>query len=95
MWFFSVYSITGQELSCLDHGMSSFACSKIQIAADKKNLKNDYSGWWPAIAFLRLFLFHSLLRLTFFLSQNKKALKERERMKELELELVEEALQLQ
>ena len=33
--------------------------------------KKDFSGWRPAIAFLYLFLFHSLLRLTSFLSQYK------------------------
>ena len=39
----------------------------------QQNLKKkDFSGWRPVIAFLYLFLFHSLLRLTFFLSQNKK-----------------------
>ena len=37
----------------------------------RQNLKKDFSGWRPAIAFLYLFLFHSLLRLTSFLSQNK------------------------
>ena len=34
--------------------------------------KKDFSGWRPTIAFLYLFLFHSLLRLTSFLSQYKK-----------------------
>ena len=33
--------------------------------------ENDFSGWRPAIAFLYLSLFHFLLCLTFFLSQNK------------------------
>ena len=33
--------------------------------------KEDYSGWRPAIALLYLFLFHSLLRLTSFLSRYK------------------------
>ena len=33
--------------------------------------KKDFSGWQPAIVFLYLFLFHSLLRLTSFLSQSK------------------------
>ena len=38
----------------------------------RQNLKKKrLSGWRPAIAFLYLFLFHSLLRLTSFLSQNK------------------------
>ena len=33
--------------------------------------KKDFSGWRPAIAFVYLFLFHSLLRLTSFFSQYK------------------------
>ena len=33
--------------------------------------KKDFSGWRPAIAFLHLFIFHSLLRLTSFPSQYK------------------------
>ena len=36
-----------------------------------KSQKKKTSGWRPAIAFLYLFLFHSLLCLTSFLSQNK------------------------
>ena len=35
----------------------------------KTNKKKDFSGWQPPIAFLYLFLCHSLLRLTSFLSQ--------------------------
>ena len=34
-------------------------------------LKTKLPGWRPSIAFLYLFLFHSLLRLTSFLSQNQ------------------------
>ena len=34
-------------------------------------LKTKLPGWRPSIAFLNLFLFHSLLRLTSFLSQNQ------------------------
>ena len=34
--------------------------------------KKTFRGWRPAIAFLYLFLFHSLLRLTSLLSQNRK-----------------------
>ena len=34
--------------------------------------EKDFSSRWPAIAFLHLFCFHSLLCLTSFLSQNKK-----------------------
>ena len=41
------------------------------ILKSDKISENDFSGWRPAIAFLYLFLFHSLLRLTPFLSQNK------------------------
>ena len=37
-----------------------------------KRLRKEFSGWRHAIAFLYLFLFHSLLRLTSFLSQYKK-----------------------
>ena len=37
----------------------------------KKKKKKNFSGRRPAIAFLYLFLFHSLLRLTSFLSQYK------------------------
>ena len=33
--------------------------------------KKDFLGWRPAITFLYLFLFHPLLRLSFFLSENK------------------------
>ena len=79
---------TGQELSCLV--LSSFGCSKIQIAADKKSQKRLFG----LVARNRL---SQALPLSFssssdFLSFSKqKALKERERMKELELE---EALQL-
>ena len=36
-----------------------------------KSQKKVFAGWRPAIAFLDLFLFNSLLRLTSFLSQNK------------------------
>ena len=46
-----------------DFGTAWFKSDKIS--------KKDFSGWRPAIAFLYLFLFHSLLRLTSFLSQNK------------------------
>ena len=42
-----------------------------QVRHKVKKKKKDFSGWRPAIAFLYLFLFHSLLRLTFFLSQYK------------------------
>ena len=38
----------------------------------KEKSQKDFSGWRPAIAFLYLVLFHSLLRLTSFLSQNEK-----------------------
>ena len=37
----------------------------------RQNLKKDFSGWQPSIAFLYLFLFHSLLRLTSSFSQYK------------------------
>ena len=38
----------------------------------RQNQKKDFSGWRPTSAFLYLFLFHSLLRLSSFLSQYKK-----------------------
>ena len=41
------------------------------IASLTKSQEKDFSGWRPAIAFLYFFLFHSLLRLTSFLSQYK------------------------
>ena len=37
----------------------------------RQSLKKDFSGWRPAIAFPYLFLSHSFLRLTSFLSQRK------------------------
>ena len=49
----------------------SFSFSSFVWIKDVKISKKDFSGWRPAIAFLYLFLFHSLLRLTSFLSQNK------------------------
>ena len=59
---------------CLDHPLGPSFRSEmekdVQISK-KKPLKKDFSGWRPAIAFLYLFLFHSLLRLTSFLSQYK------------------------
>ena len=44
---------------------------RYHVVQVRQNLRKDFSGWRPAIAFLCLFLFHSLLRLTSFLSQNK------------------------
>ena len=45
---------------------------RYRLVQVRQNLKKDFSGWQPAIAFLSyLFLFHSLLRLTSFLSQYK------------------------
>ena len=45
---------------------------RYRLVQVRQNLKKkNFSGWRPAIAFLYLFLFHSLLRLTFFLSQYK------------------------
>ena len=41
------------------------------VQVRQNHTKKDFSGWRPAIAFLYLFLFHSLLRLTFFPSQYK------------------------
>ena len=41
----------------------------VQVRQNQK--KKHFSGWRPAIAFLYLFLFHSLLCLTSFLSQYK------------------------
>ena len=38
----------------------------VQVRRNLKKKKKDFSGWRPAIAFLYLFLFHSLLRLTSF-----------------------------
>ena len=35
------------------------------VQSPTKSQKKDFSGWRPAIAFLYLFLFHSLLRLSF------------------------------
>ena len=43
---------------------------RYRLVQVRQNLKKDFSGWQPAIAFLYL-LFHSLLRLTSFLSQYK------------------------
>ena len=43
-------------------------------------LKTKISGWRPSIAFLYLFLFHSLLHLTFFLSQNQNQFQTRNTM---------------
>ena len=45
---------------------------RYRLVQVRQNLKKkDFSGWRPAIAFLYFFLFHSLLRLTSFLSQYK------------------------
>ena len=44
--------------------------SRLRVGSSrKKSQKKKTSGWWP-FAFIYLFLFHSLLRLTSFLSQN-------------------------
>ena len=52
---------------------------RYRLVQVQQNLKKrDFSGWRLAIAFLYLFLFHSLLRLTSFLSQNKNERQERE-----------------
>ena len=44
---------------------------RYRLVQVRQNLKKDFSGWRPTIAFLYLFLFHSLLRLISFLSQYK------------------------
>ena len=44
---------------------------RYRLVQVRQNLKKKTSGWRPAIAFLYLFVFHSLLRLTSFLSQYK------------------------
>ena len=41
---------------------------RYRLVQVRQNQKKDFSGWRPAIAFLYLFLFHSLLCLTYFLS---------------------------
>ena len=43
-------------------------------------LKTKIPGWRPSIAFLYLFLFHSLLRLTSFLSENQNQFRTRNTM---------------
>ena len=45
---------------------------RYRLVQVRQNQKKDFSGWRPAIAFLYLFLFHSLLCLTSFLSQYKR-----------------------
>ena len=47
-------------------------CRLVQVRQNLKK-KKDFSGWRPTVAFLNLFLFHSLLRLTSFLSQKQKS----------------------
>ena len=57
------------RLTCLTLICEVFRYCLVQVW---QNLRKRLSGWRPAIAFLQLFLFHSLLRLTSFLSQNRK-----------------------
>ena len=59
--------------SISDLHVHSLICEMIRyrLVQVRKNLKNGFSGWRPSIAFLYCFLFHSLLRLTSFLSQHK------------------------
>ena len=51
--------------------MLTLVCEVIKYRLVQVQNLQDFSGWRPAIAFLYLFLFHSFLRLTSFLSQNK------------------------
>ena len=44
---------------------------RYRLVQVRQNLKKDFSGWRSAIAFLYLFLFHSLLRPSSFPSQYK------------------------
>ena len=44
---------------------------RYRLVQVRQNQKKDFLGWRPAIAFLYLFLFHSPLCLTSFLSQYK------------------------
>ena len=46
---------------------------RYRLVQVQQNLKKRLSGWRPAITFLYLFLFPSLLRLSSFLSQYKKS----------------------
>ena len=43
----------------------------VPLGSSPTKSQKNFSGWRPVIAFLYIFLFHSLLRLTSFLSQNK------------------------
>ena len=70
------YRITSQTMVmwCIRLTRLTLACEVIRshwFKSDKISKKKDFSGWRPAITFLYLFLFHSLLRLTSFLSPNK------------------------
>ena len=50
----------------------TFVCEVRRYRLVQDKISNEKtSGWQPAIAFLYLFLFHSLLCLTFFLSRTK------------------------
>ena len=50
---------------------SCLLCDQLPLGSSPTKSKKKISDWQPAVAFLFLFLFHSLLRLTSFLSQNK------------------------
>ena len=63
-------------------GTAWFKSDKIS----KINKKKTFSGWWPTIAFLYLFLSHFLLRLTSFISQKQKQKKKKKEEEEEEEE---------
>ena len=67
VWFFFLWDFVRLEPS----GTWSLRRRESNAFKSDKISKKDFSGWPPTIAFLYLFLFHSLLRLTSFLSQYK------------------------
>ena len=58
---------------CIQQARLTLVCEVIRYRSVwvRQNSQKDFSGWRPAIAFLYLFLFRSLLHLTSFLSQSK------------------------
>ena len=58
------------RLTCLTLVCEVIRYRLVQVRQNLKK-KKRLSSWWPAVAFLYLFLFHSLLRLTSFPSQYK------------------------
>ena len=66
---------TGQRmvLWCIWLSRLTLVCEVIRchLVQVRQNQKKDCSGWQPAIAFFYLFLFRSLLHLTYFFLQKK------------------------